>query len=210
MSHNQPREIKIFWKLLALTLVIFCCSANAHKNSLVAPNLKFSYEKVKRLPLGSSQTEAQVIFGPPTKVYKDKHSDEVRWVYIEGTEILHRSQRLGLSFSGPGLKLVDIYYYPLPPDKVALVNGLQAEFPKAKFKTVEPSNCGEHYTLNEGFDYDYAIGITFKKDKAGRVTDMNLSTPLTDEQRATASEPTGCPDKTKRSAEFSEITPALK
>ena len=60
----------------------------------------FSFEKVERLLIGSSQEQAEALFGRPTKVFREKLSGEITWVYIEGAQGLHRTQRLGLTFSG--------------------------------------------------------------------------------------------------------------
>ncbi len=171
---------------------------------------KSSFEKIKRLPLGTTQAHAESIFGRPSKVYRVRATGDIVWQYIVGSDVMHRMEKQSLVFSGRDHTLVGVNYYPESPDKAALASGLKAEFPNANFKTVQPSSCGQHFTLNEGFDYDLALGITVRKDDAGRVASLSFSKPLSEKDRKTASEPTGCPNLKEPNLGAIEITPALK
>ena len=174
-----------------------------------AATVEISFEKVRQVRLGSTQREAEAVFGRPSKTYREKNEGYVTWVYTQGLDA-NQLQKLSLTFSSKDYKLAAVSYFPEAPDTVARFDGLIKEYPMAKFRTVAPASCGQHFALNEGFEYDLSSGIRIQKDTMGRVTDLHLSLPLSEESRKTASEPTGCPDRNKLRSEFVEITPALK
>ncbi len=182
--------------------------------SQIAPGAKipnvYSFEKVERLALGSSQDRALAAFGRPSKIYRKSSNGEVAWIYFEGKDILRRTQRLGLSFSAGNLTLIGVVYEPDPLDTIYKFEGLLAHFPNAHIRTVEPSSCGQHYQANDGYSYDDALGISFQRDRSNNVFHFSITKPLPKAERvAAAAERTGCEDFGKLES-FEEITPALR
>lgn len=186
-------------------LLICFFVSSAPEGAVSAP---LSFATIERLPLGSSQKEAEELFGKPSKTYRDKLSDKIHWHYVEGL-YPKQTSRLSLTFGGDQLRLQGFSYDPVDSDEISTLKGLQAHFPKLRLKTVAPSSCGEHYMRNEGFDYDLAAGVFLRRTASGRVTDLSVSIPMSEEKRKTASELNGCTDKEVRVA-LEEITPALK
>lgn len=209
LGNNSPRPSKLVVLLIVAVLSVPFYSVLADEN--VPDNaIRFSFEKVENLSLGSSQARAEQLFGIPEKAFRQTSTAEITWVYIERDHSSRLSQRLTLTFSGPNLILSNIVYKPLPPDAVSILSGLTKHFSRSHFKTVEPSSCGEHYTFNEGFDYDLAAGLSYQHDQAGRVTSISIQEPKT-LRRGSASELTGCEHHGHSKDEaLEEITPALK
>lgn len=208
MQKRPRKQISRFISPLIFCVILGACEIEGAFASPEVGNL--SFEKVKAVPLGSSQDKALAAFGRPSKIYREKLASYITWVYVAGSGEFDRYQKLGLTFSAEDFKLIAISYFPEPPDRITVFAGLMSEFPTAKFRTVRPSSCGEHFTVNEGFEYDPSAGIRIHKDSADRVTDLYISVPASDEKRKAASEPTGCPNKNERKAELIEITPLLK
>lgn len=193
--------------LLSISFLLFGSPVWSNAAPTTSPT-SLSFEKIEELPASSSQKQVETLFGKPTKTFRDKLSDKIHWLYIEGEYPMQR-QALSVTFAGAESRLLGFNYSPKKTDQVFSLVGLLTRYPKLHLKAVAPSSCGQHFTANEGFEYDLDAGVTVHRNRDGNIGDISVSKLSSELRRNTASELNGCTDK-EEPVELEEITPSLK